>query len=99
MNREKLRINIYIKIIEALENNDKLKFKIFCEPFLSKRNIYPTIHDAPNSEIMITADMLRHVLSYADGNNDLIDIANLLDFPIWKLYPYIEILKKNKLIK
>ena len=91
--------NIYTKIIEALENNNKLKFKIFCEPFLSKRNIYPTIHDAPNSEIMITADMLRHILSYADGNNDLIDIANLLDLPIWKLYPYIEILKKNKLIK
>lgn len=91
--------NIYTKIIEALENNDELKFKIFCEPFLSKRNIYPTIHDAPNSEIMITADMLRHILSYADGNNDLIDIANLLYFPIWKLYPYIEILKKNKLIK
>ena len=43
--------------------------------------------------------MLRHILSYADGNNDLIDIANLLDLPIWKLYPYIEILKKNKLIK
>ena len=89
----------YKKIIEALENNYKLKFKLRCEPFLSKRNIYPTMYDAPNSERMITSDMLRHILSYADGNNDLIDIANLIDCPIWKLYPYVNVLKKNKLIK
>ena len=32
------------------------------------------------------------LISYSDGNHDLIDIADKIDVPIWKLYEHVEVL-------
>jgi len=37
-------------------------------------------------------------MAYADGTNDLIDIAELIKKPVWDLYSVVSILIENELI-
>ena len=41
---------------------------------------------------------MRNFISYADGVNDLIDISNIINVPVWELYPMIEKLKSEDLL-
>ncbi len=68
-------IKVYFEIIKLLELNKKYKGTIqFCEPQLSKRGLYPSSMAWKKR----TNDRLNilHLLSYADGKTDLIEIAN-----------------------
>ena len=40
-----------------------------------------------------------NLIAYCDGKNDLIEIAETINVPMWKLYPVIEKLKENSLLK
>lgn len=91
--------NALQKIIEALNENFYPVTNIICEPFLSKRNLYPTINDKAGSKIDNLSRLIIDTLSWCDGNHDIIDIAEKIRVPVWKLYPIISILKKSKLIK
>ena len=91
--------NALQKIIEALNENFYPVTNIICEPFLSKRNLYPTINDKVGSKIDNLSRLIIDTLSWCDGNHDIIDIAEKIRVPVWKLYPIISILKKSKLIK
>ena len=66
---------------------------------LSKRKLYPIYKQ--NDQI-ITSDLadfkLINFLSYCDGKNSLLEIAEKCNVPIWSLYPHLEILLKNKVI-
>ena len=69
---------IYKECINYLESNFEAKFFIptnncFCEPHLSKRNLYPAI-----STIKTTGRVksMMNILSYVDGKTSIIQIAN-----------------------
>ena len=83
------------KSIEAIEKNRKYKSVILCEPYMSKRCLYPTlsIKERINERIMM------NFLSLCDGQTSLLESAIRLNVPIWELYDLIEKLKNHKLIE
>jgi aminopeptidase-like protein len=87
---------IYIKIISIFENNRVYKNLILCEPQMGRRGLYPTI--STKETMGITRNMMN-VLTYADGKNDLIDIANILNINIENLYNIVKELYKEDLLQ
>jgi len=72
---------IYKKIIIALENNKKYKINCLCEPQLGKRGLYPTISIKDTNKLIYD---FTNFIAYCDGNNDLIDISNIIGAPASK---------------
>jgi len=75
---------IYVKIIDALEKNHTYVSTSLCEPQLGKRGLYPTLSKGLETRNIVKNMM--NFLAYCDGENDLIDIANMINVPIWELY-------------
>lgn len=88
--------DVYKQCIIALENNYKYKVKVLCEPQLGKRGLYPTISQKGSSKVVKT---MTDFIAYADGNNDLIDIGNIIGVPVEELVPIIKNLIDNDLIE
>ena len=88
--------NALWKAIEALERNSYPKVKILCEPQLGKRDLYPALlTEHTNSKVM----QMLNLITWSDGAHSLIDIAELCECPIWKLYPIVKKLEDHKLIE
>lgn len=88
--------HVLLECIHALEKNYHYKTTLPCEPQLGKRGLYPTL-SIKNGNFQVKTMM--DFLAYADGNNDLIDISQIIDVPIWELYPIVEKLIEAELIK
>lgn len=94
------------KIIEALEKNKNYKVTVMCEPQLSKRDLYRSLsikkektdEDKFTGKIAIETSLILNFISFCDGNNSLLEIADILNVPIWELYNIVNILKDKKLI-
>ena len=89
---------LYKKILSILENNFYPKYRVLCEPQLSKRNLYSTISKKDNktaSKDRLYLDML----SYSDGKHSILEIAELCSVPFWEMYNDFKILEQKKLIK
>jgi aminopeptidase-like protein len=81
--------------IEALEENKYPKVNFLCEPQLGKRGLYPSLSTkSSGSEVGLILD----VISWSDGTNSLIEIAELCDVPVWEIYPLIKNLLKNNIL-
>ncbi|ADR18632.1 DUF4910 domain-containing protein [Calditerrivibrio nitroreducens] len=86
----------YKKVINILENNDICVSNILCEPQMGKRGLYNTIsHMGRTGSVKLMMDFI----AYADGRNDLIDIANILNCSAYNLLEIKNILLKNNLIE
>jgi aminopeptidase-like protein len=68
--------DFYIKCINLIEVNHFYKNNILCEPFLSKHGLYTDIGALKTIENI--GEYCRRILYYCDGNNDLIDIYEIL---------------------
>lgn len=73
-------INLYLKVIEILENNNRFVSNImFCEPKLDKYGLYPTIGRTfrSNNECVELSelDIILWLNFYADGNYSLLEIS------------------------
>ena len=88
-------IAAYKKCIDVYEKNKLYKVTVIGEPQLSSRGMYP---DTFQEKQDYNANIIIDFLTYADGRNDLIAIADLLNTPIWKLYNIVEILLDKGLI-
>ena len=88
---------LYIKIVEVIENNYIYKTTVMCEPFMSKRNLYPAI-SSWNAKYDYSK-LLLNILAYSDGTNDLIDLSNILGVCPLELIEPINVLVKEKLLK
>jgi aminopeptidase-like protein len=86
---------IFVRCIEALENNSILKTQITCEPHLSKRNLYATIGGRGNNQLGRT---ISNILIYSDGTNTILDIAELLGVPVWTLYEAQDIIMREGMV-
>ncbi len=84
------------KTLEAIEKNKNYRAKVLCEPQMSRYKLYPTQRIGNlNKKISNMMDFL----SLCDGDNSLIEIADLLKVPIWDLYDIADELISHKLIK
>ena len=82
---------LFKDIIDTFELNLFPKAKNKCEPFLTKRNMYPTISSKDN----IKKDLydLLNILAYSNGKTSLFEISVILNL---KLETCLEIIKKLK---
>lgn len=65
---------VYQQCLMALEANRTYRATVPCEPQLGKRGLYPTVS---RRSLANEFKKLRHVLAYADGETDLIAIAEI----------------------
>ena len=84
------------RAIEAIEKNKKFKVKVFCEPHLGKRGLYPTISVG---KVDKDISLMMNFLSLCDGRSSLLEIAERLKVPIWDLYEVTNKLQKHNLIQ
>ena len=84
------------KSIELLEKNNYYKVNVLCEPQLGKRGLYPTISTKSSGDIVRT---MMDFIAYADGNNDLIDIANIIGVQAEELFDIVDKMKTARLIE
>ena len=89
-------LDMYKSIITTIENNVYYKSKYYCEPNLGKRNLYSTI--SKHGSYVPKFKIFKDILSYCDGKNDVIDIANFLKVSAIETLYVFDKLKKNGLI-
>lgn len=82
-------LEILRQCITALERNYIYKVKCLCEPMLSKREIYPTLSTTFST---VKRGVMKNILAYADGNHDLIQIAERINIPFSECRDYAELL-------
>ena len=72
------------KSIEILEKDCILKTTVLCEPQLGKRGMYPLL-STKNPQFPVKSMM--NLISFCDGNNSLLEIADLIDESFEEIYP------------
>ena len=83
------------KALELIEKNRIYKTKFLCEPQLSKRGLYPNLSTKKTKEKVMK---ILNLISFCDGENSLLDIAEKTNHPAWDLYELVEILITHDLI-
>ena len=89
-------IDFIKKLINLHEQNDKYKCKTLCEPQLGRRGLYKNISTVSSSDL---SQDIVDILNYCDGENDLVDIKNILKLTFNKILKIIDLLKKLDLIE
>lgn len=82
--------------IFLLEHNFKYKTKVLCEPQLGKRGLYPTLSTKESGKKV--RDMMN-LIAYADGESDLIEIANVIGVSAAQLIPIVQKLMDAELLE
>ncbi|MGC9384580.1 MAG: DUF4910 domain-containing protein [Kosmotogaceae bacterium] len=82
--------------ILTLENNFMYKTKVFCEPQLGKRGLYPTLSTKESGKQVRN---MMNLIAYADGEHDLIEIADIIGIPATDLIPLAQILLENDVLE
>ncbi len=91
-------VNTYFDFVRVLELNEKYVTTIpYCEPQLGKRGLYSSVTNPLGARNFVHNRM--HFLTYADGEHDLIDIAELKGVSIFDLEEHIAPLLEAGLIK
>ena len=85
------------EVLKSLEKQMFPKSRTFCEPFLSKKKIYPTLSKKGSVDKSLSKKL--EYLSYCDGKKSLVEIANCLNIDLKNSREIIQFLKKNNLIK
>jgi aminopeptidase-like protein len=81
--------------IEIIEHNLKPSINVFCEPQLGKRKLYPEIsRRGVDSDVRLMMDFI----SYCDGKNTLLQIANFINKPFKEIKHVMDELVKQNLI-
>ena len=69
---------------------------------MSKRDLYPTLSVGNlNEETRLKKAatlLIMNFISFCDGHTSLLEIAENLNLPIWKLYDVVDLLKSHSLI-
>ena len=84
------------RCLECLEVNETLKATVICEPFMSPRGLRPPLVNG-----VVMSDWARNVsnvLAYADGEMDLIAMADLFQMSVFDLVPIVQKLKECGLL-
>ena len=65
--------------IRALEENYTYRATNLCEPQLGKRGLYPSLSTKKTADEVAK---MMDLLTYADGNSDLLKIAEIIDVDV-----------------
>jgi aminopeptidase-like protein len=90
-------LNVLDACVRLLEENKIYQTLCLGEAQLGKRGLYPTISSEKST--YKKAREIIDFMMYADGRNDLIDISNKINVPVFELYPVIEKLIMADLLK
>ncbi len=82
--------------IEVIESNVFLKSTVLCEPQLGKRGLYPTLSTKESAQ---KVRAMMNLVSYCDGEHDLLDIAEIIGEPVGKLVDILKPLMAHGLIE
>jgi aminopeptidase-like protein len=88
--------NALERAIQILESNNKWKILTKCEPQLGKRGLYP------NTSTKNAIDLIRNqmnVISYLDGENDVIEISEKCKIDYRETLKIIEMLNHANLVE
>ena len=84
------------EFIDVIENNCTYRVTCFGEPQLGKRGLYPDLSTKTSGA---SVETMMDFLAYADGSNDLIDISNIIEKPVWQILPIAEQLANAGLVE
>lgn len=87
--------DMYVLCLKTLEKLGCYKCVHCCEPQLGKRGLYPNL-SMKNSASHVR--LMMNFLAFADGQADLLDIAECLGVGAWDLFSLIETLKEHGLV-
>lgn len=88
--------DVMTRVIRTLEYNRFYRTTVLGEPQLGKRGLYPTVSKKGSYDEILP---MRDLISYADGTLDLIDISNQIGVPTERLFPIIDKLSEQGLLK
>jgi len=83
------------RCIQLLEANRVYRATCLGEPQLGRRGLYPTLSTRDTKQ---QVRKMMDLLTYADGEHDLIEIGTLTGVPAWELEPFIERLMAEGLL-
>jgi hypothetical protein len=90
-------LRLYLRVIQVIQMNCRLiRVNPYGEPQLGRRGLYPNLGTACIDDY-ITKTI--HLLSYADGEHDLLFIAEKLNCSIWSLTSILHKLVEADLIR
>lgn len=89
-------LDVLEQCVDALENNYNYKVTCLCEPQLGRRGLMPTMS---NKKSYQQTQILKDIVAYADGRNDLIELSNLIEKPICEMIPVLKKLEEAGLLQ
>jgi len=90
-------VDMYFRLVRALEINQKYTGKVqYCEPFLGKRDLYPS--EASWQKQNASLYDLLHFLAYADGERELLEVAEKQQKSILEFEGIVSICRDQNLI-
>lgn len=78
---------LYRRMIEALEQNCRPVTQVLGEPQLGRRGLYPGLSIKGSTTSVRT---MLDLISLADGQHTLVDIADACGVPMWELAPVLD---------
>lgn len=87
---------VHKECIDLLENNEKYVAVLMCEPQLGKRGLRSNTGEAT---LASNFKLISDVLAYADGESDLIELAEKINAYALDLVPVIKILLEHNLLR
>ncbi|MFM7618281.1 MAG: DUF4910 domain-containing protein [Bacteroidota bacterium] len=92
-------VEILYQMVLALELNEKYVNQVpFGEPQLGKRGLYPSAN-MPNEDHREVVHELMHFLNWADGEHDLLDIADKKGVSLFKMAMHAKKCEEHQLVK
>lgn len=92
--------DIYKEIIKSLETKDFPISTTFCEPMLSRINLYPKIGNASKvSKLKLKSKLILNILSYCDGTKSTEEISNKCEIKFLYCKKILKFLKEKNLVR
>ena len=86
---------LYVLLLETIENHCFPKVKILCEPMLSKRRLKSPVS---NKNLNFENKTYLDLAIYSDGKKSLLEIAEILGISVFELYPIAKKLESQKIL-
>jgi aminopeptidase-like protein len=90
-------LEAYLRVVQTIELNcTPTRTNPYCEPQLGRRGLYSKLVTSGVEGYVVK---LLNILCFADGEHDLIAIAERIGCPVWELRPLLEKLVEADLIR
>lgn len=87
---------VYRSVLTLIEQNFSYRTTTLCEPQLGRRALYPDLSTKKRDE---DARMTLHLLAYADGHRDLVDLCDITQVPYDRAIELLHALHREGLVE